>query len=430
MTTTPSDVFVVYCEDDPDAVDWVENQLGPALKRSGLTFSTPQDFHIGISLIENQTQAVLNSRFAIVVFTPDCIEDDWREFDLILLQTLSVREKNARLLPVKLKPCELPPSVQGLTIADFTKPTEVTGTLRKLVDQIKSAARRNVSQVPVTAEFYASGSISDPKYFFGRETEIRRICRLLTRFPLQHSMVVGPKFSGKSSLLKHIMNIGSGHINLRSDPLHNTSMISGQHKWVYIDFHSGKVQSPQQLLQYILGSLEFEIPQQVDIVIFENILRERLHDPLVLLLDEIGIALRTYTELDDGRFWGNLKDIVSNSLHGQIGMVVSSVEKPHRLPPTIGHGSPFFGVFNQTITLRPFNHTEMEQLISSSPVTFTDSDIEWIISNSEGWPIVLQVLCRECMLAYEDKEHDLNWRENAISQISAIKRKIKEWENE
>ncbi|MEH2335799.1 hypothetical protein [Nostoc sp.] len=82
-----------------------------------------------------------------------------------------------------------------------------------------------------------------------------------------------------------------------------------------------------------------------------------------------------------------------------------------------GHSSPFFNIFGYTAYLQVLTHTEARELIASSPIAFTDEDVEWILTQSCCWPLLLQILCSERLFNLEEEENDDNWREEGLRQM-------------
>jgi hypothetical protein len=68
-------------------------------------------------------------------------------------------------------------------------------------------------------------------------------------------------------------------------------------------------------------------------------------------------------------------------------------------------------------TLGPFSEEEALALIHSSPIPFPEDDVAWILAQSEGWPILLQILCRERLFALEEGEDGPDWREDGLRQL-------------
>ncbi|HIP72496.1 MAG TPA: ATP-binding protein, partial [Anaerolineae bacterium] len=69
-------------------------------------------------------------------------------------------------------------------------------------------------------------------------------------------------------------------------------------------------------------------------------------------------------------------------------------------------------------TLGPLRETEARALIASSPIPFAPADVEWILQESGRWPFLLQILCRERLLALEEGEAGDEWREDGLRQIA------------
>lgn len=143
---------------------------------------------------------------------------------------------------------------------------------------------------------------------------------------------------------------------------------------------------------------------------------DNLRSPTVILLDEIGVGLQRCPELDDG-FWECLRSLATNQTGGNLAFVLATHEPPIELAYNTGHSSPFFNIFGYTTTLAPLTEAEARELIASSPIPFPDEDVEWILEKSGCWPILLQILCRECLFSLENGETGDDWREDGLEQI-------------
>lgn len=137
----------------------------------------------------------------------------------------------------------------------------------------------------------------------------------------------------------------------------------------------------------------------------------------MILLDEIGVALQRYPELDNA-FWESLRALATNQVGGNLGFVLAAHEHPMDLSHNTGHSSPFFNIFGYTATLGPLTEPEARALIASSPLPFPEADIAWILAQSGRWPILLQILCRERLLALEEGEDDGEWQAEGLRQIT------------
>ncbi|MHC5611101.1 MAG: hypothetical protein ACYTXA_08785 [Nostoc sp.] len=63
---------------------------------------------------------------------------------------------------------------------------------------------------------------------------------------------------------------------------------------------------------------------------------------------------------------------------------------------------------------------EARELIASSPIAFTDEDVEWILTQSCCWLLLLQILCRERLFNLEEGENDDNWHEEGLRQMKSF----------
>jgi hypothetical protein len=60
---------------------------------------------------------------------------------------------------------------------------------------------------PPPSPFIIGAPITQPRYFFGRQRELKRIFDLLKRHPLQNAAIIGKRRSGKTSLLHYLKSI-------------------------------------------------------------------------------------------------------------------------------------------------------------------------------------------------------------------------------
>jgi hypothetical protein len=141
-----------------------------------------------------------------------------------------------------------------------------------------------------------------------------------------------------------------------------------------------------------------------------------LRQPTVILLDEIGAGLQRCPELDDG-FWESLRSLATNQTNGNLGFVLATPESPIDLATSTGHSSPFFNIFGYTTTLGALTEAEARELIASSPMPFPAEDVEWILTQSKCWPLLLQILCRERLFSLEEGETEDDWREVGLEQL-------------
>ena len=268
-----------------------------------------------------------------------------------------------------------------------------------------------------TSPFITGNPITNPRCFFGREKELKRLFNLIKRLPLQNAAIIGKRRSGKTSLLQYLKNITTTpreqlRPNQKSDWLPNPE----NYRWIFVDFQDSRLQNREGLLRYILESLKMAVPNPCDLDRFMEVVSRNLHQPTVILLDEIGVGLQRCPELDDG-FWESLRSLATNQTNGNLGFVLAAPESPIELATSTGHSSPFFNIFGYTTTLGSITEAEARELIGSSPIPFADEDVEWILAQSKCWPLLLQILCRERLFSLEEGETEDNWREEGLRQL-------------
>jgi hypothetical protein len=142
-----------------------------------------------------------------------------------------------------------------------------------------------------------------------------------------------------------------------------------------------------------------------------------VQQPTVILMDEIGVGLRRCPELDD-EFWESLRSLATNQTGGNLAFVLATPKSPIDLAHNNGHSSPFFNIFGYTTTLRAFPESEARELINSSPLPFATTDIDWILTHSGCWLILLQVLCQERLFRLQDDDVSDEWQREGLNQIA------------
>lgn len=265
------------------------------------------------------------------------------------------------------------------------------------------------------AAFVAGPPILHPRAFFGRETIVRRIFGLLKRVPLQNAVVIGPRRSGKTSLLHYLRQITRTPVEQlrpgqRSDWLDQPE----RYHWVMIDFQDARLSRKEGLLRALLSGMGLRAPEPCTLDRAMDVISGGLRQPTVVLLDEVGKALQSYRDLDDD-LWESLRAL-GPQVGGTLGFVLAAHTSPAALAFDSGHSSPFFNIFGYTATLGPFTEVEARELINSSPVPFAEEDVQWILAQSHRWPILLQMLCRERLISLEDGEESDDWRKTALEQ--------------
>jgi len=267
--------------------------------------------------------------------------------------------------------------------------------------------------------FVVGPPITMPRQFFGRERELKRIFGLWRRFPLQHVAVVGPKRSGKTSLLHYLKNITRATpAELRPGQRTDWLLQPERYRWVLVDFQDVRMGNPDRLLRHLLTGLNIPVPSPCNLDTFMDAVSYHLRTPAVILMDEIGAGLAS-PELDES-FWWSLRSLVSHYTGGNLACLLTSHVPPARLADDCGKPSPFFNIFH-TLELGPFTEAEARELIASSPRPFAPADVTWILDQSGHWPCLLQILCQIRLTALEEGQSGDAWREEGLRQIAPFR---------
>jgi hypothetical protein len=308
-------------------------------------------------------------------------------------------------------------SAKPVDYLNFVEISEKLGqNWQEIADKEPEAQANHNPTIEETSPFVTGSSITHPRHFFGRQKELKRLFNLLKRHPLQNAAIIGKRRIGKTSLLHYLKNITTTpseelRPGQKCDWLPNSTI----YKWIFVDFQDRRMASRERFLSYILENMGMKVPETCILDNFMDVVSDNLHNPTVILLDEIGVGLQRCPELDD-EFWESLRSLATNQTGGNLAFVLATHESPIELAHHTGHSSPFFNIFGYTATLGALNKEEAQELIASSPIPFADEDVEWILEKSQCLPLLLQILCRECLFNLEDGDTD-DWCEEGLRQM-------------
>jgi hypothetical protein len=302
---------------------------------------------------------------------------------------------------------------QFLRSADYLYPKDIVGELFPPLDKEQSEPKRSPREL---SPFVVGPPITTPRQFFGRARELKRIFGLWRRFPLQNVAVIGPKRSGKTSLLHYLKNITRVAVaELRPGQRTDWLPRPERYQWGFVDFQDARMGNRDRLLRYLLTSLNLPVPTRCNLDNFMDVVSDHLKTPAVILMDEIGTGLAS-SELDEP-FWWSLRSLVSHYTRGNLAFLLTSHDSPAQLAQDQGKPSPFFNIFH-TLELGPLTDKEARELIASSPKTFASADVKWILDQSGRWPCLLQILCHTRLTALEEGQTDDAWREDGLRQVA------------
>jgi transcriptional regulator with XRE-family HTH domain len=254
--------------------------------------------------------------------------------------------------------------------------------------------------------------IHSPQQFFGRKKELKRIFERWQHLPLHHFAIIGPRKSGKTSLLHYVKNI---HTATQLREGQRQDYLPSAYQFVFVDFQGAGMSEEERLLTYILKALNLTVPSPCRLSDFIDVMRYELHKPTVLLFDRIDIGLQA--EALNYQFWWGIRSLVINDLKGRLGLLVASPQLPTELIPkgADNQPSPFLNIFADVLTLGPFEESEARELLHYSPQPLDEAEAEWILENSGRWPVLLQMLCDVRLMALGETGE--GWKAEGLKRI-------------
>jgi len=129
------DVFISYSEANEA---WVETELLPRLDARGLTYIDQVEFLAGKPRLLEMQRALSQSRYTVLIFGQDYLENRWKQFEGMLVTSKSISEGTWQGIPVKVEACELPDWVTELVAVDLATGGE--RNWKQLLDRLESTA--------------------------------------------------------------------------------------------------------------------------------------------------------------------------------------------------------------------------------------------------------------------------------------------------
>lgn len=265
-------------------------------------------------------------------------------------------------------------------------------------------------------EFVVGSPIFVAEEFYGRRQDVRRIFNSWSGLTMMHTSVIGPRRSGKTSLLYFLQSQLAWTEYLagkKSDLLDGTKHPT--YCYVQVDFQDPRMQSAPGVLQHILKGMGLLAPENCSPSQFTRIIDEecKWEQRVVIFMDELAAGLAADFPL---QFWHCLRSVAMTYARGRISYVVSSHEAPKKIAMDHGKSSPFFNIFS-SLQIGRLTRPEALQFISEKAAPIQDPDIDWILTTSDLWPSMLQIICRERWFAIMEGDHTDGWKSKAIQQL-------------
>jgi tetratricopeptide (TPR) repeat protein len=133
------DVFISYNQNDGSWAEQLATRLeaelwqGTKLK----VFFAPWDIKPGESILRRLESALPQSRKVCLVMSPDSDDSEWVRMERYITNHIDITERQARLIPLYRRPCEIPPFLQHINRIDFQDDVKFEDGYRVLLATIK-----------------------------------------------------------------------------------------------------------------------------------------------------------------------------------------------------------------------------------------------------------------------------------------------------
>lgn len=190
------DFFVSYAFADSA---WVEGYLLDALTAAGLRCWTLSDAPPGTPYLLACEQAVVRSRYTLLVLTPSYLAEVGTQIIETLAHSHGAESRSWPVIPLILQETELPVRLRMLIPLDATEQSGWPHAIGRLCRLIDAPAPAEAAKRPCPYPGMAPFKDSDRPYYFGRSAEIAECLARLRLHPFL--ALIGSSGSGKSSLL-------------------------------------------------------------------------------------------------------------------------------------------------------------------------------------------------------------------------------------
>ena len=111
-----------------------------------------------------------------------------------------------------------------------------------------------------------------------------------------------------------------------------------------------------------------------------------------------------------------MRAVATSVTRGTLAFAIAALDDLQALAAGYGKTSPFFNLFT-SVRLGPLTSDEARALIAVSPRPFAPDDSDWILAQSQGWPVLVQLLCQTRLAALEEELSGEGWKTEGLAPI-------------
>lgn len=273
---------------------------------------------------------------------------------------------------------------------------------------------------PPPPPFLVHRPLDRPDQFYGRAGILRTLFGWWQQAPLTSVVLIGPRVSGKTSLLRHLVHLAGGG-GLRPDQDAPWLPQPGRLRVLVCDFTDPRLCRPAGLLRHLSATLCLPAEAGRELDSFIDAAMAAVRGPTLVLFDHLEAVLPPSGAGDLVRdaLWDGLRALTCNYTGGQLAFVGAAQRVPCAPCCPGDRAWSFFSLF-RTLVLGPLSREEALALMTRSPLPFPEGEVEWLLHASGRWPRLLQIGCDHLLRALLDGQGRAapGWREEALREMA------------
>lgn len=127
------DVFISYARPDQS----FSQRLAELLSSQGFSvYYDIADIAVGNALVDSLQNAILNSRYVLIVMSPDYFNSLWSKKELELALNQEIETNTIKVIPLLYRDCEIPPLLNRKVYLDFRSSEQFKTSEQRLIESL------------------------------------------------------------------------------------------------------------------------------------------------------------------------------------------------------------------------------------------------------------------------------------------------------